>query len=86
MRIFYADGHNEILEEDFKKYREKNKKGYKKPLVINNHTLTPLSNTTYKECYWTNLHLFVRTYPYFKEVLDKKHFELSKKLVLKKSL
>lgn len=69
LKIYYADGHNEIVNGHYHDYQLKNKKGYKKPIVIDGEYLYPTMNTKDIRCQWINLRIFKEYYSSFKKIL-----------------
>lgn len=57
LRVYYADGHSEIADEDIQFYIKKNKgkRGYKNPILINSQKLYPTIDQKSYFCCWIDL-------------------------------
>lgn len=57
LRVYYADGHSEIIDDNIQSYiiKNKGKIGYKKPILINNQLLHPTIDQKNYLCCWIDL-------------------------------
>lgn len=57
IRVYYADGHSEIIVDNIQNYiiKNKGKIGYKKPILINNQLLYPTIDQKNDYCCWIDL-------------------------------
>ncbi len=57
LRVYYADGHSEIADEDIRSYIKKNKgkQGYKNPVLVNSQWLYPTVDQKDYLCCWIDL-------------------------------
>lgn len=59
LKLYYADGHNEILiVDDFQDYIVKQNSGYKHPIYIQNQWLYPIMSYRDERCIWIHLECF----------------------------
>lgn len=57
IRVYYADGHYELRDENIQDYIKQNrgKSGYKHPILIENQNLYPTIDQKENLCCWINL-------------------------------
>lgn len=82
LRVYYADGHSELVKKDLSDFAilSKVKSGYKNPIQIGDDFLYPTKNKRDKDCCYVNLKCFDYHNDYFIELLKTKNLlEKSKK-------
>lgn len=71
-RVYYSDGHNEIVNEQVKNLipKRKDRKGYKNPILFEDVYLHPTHNQKEKDCKWINLAYLEEKDPLFIHLLE----------------
>jgi len=73
VRIYYADGHSEIIDQRINNFQNgQRKSGYKNPICVADECLYPTMNQRDEECRWINLEYFEEKDPFFLQTLKKK--------------
>ena len=74
LRVYYADGHSEIIIENIQSYiiKNKGKIGYKKPILINSQWLYPTINQKNGYCCWIDLEQLDDYNEYYMNLLKQK--------------
>lgn len=68
--LHYADGHFELVEGIIDEYRLQNQKGYKNPIVIQDHYLYPTKNIKNQHCQWLNIEMVQESNHYYMLLLE----------------
>ncbi len=71
LSIFYSDRTHVIVKDDIRRYRVKMKKGYKRPILINNSLLYPTKSIKDEDCIFVNIEMFVKGDAYYHYLLNK---------------
>lgn len=88
MRVYYNDGHSEIVFDDIKTYlhQNKGKQGYKKAIYVHENWLYPTMNQKDEYCHWINLQYLLENDSYYKELLKEKSlYHKAKMMYLKQT-
>lgn len=86
IKIYYSDGHTEIIFEDIKSYlqQKRAKKGYKNAILLHENWLYPTMNQKDYSCHWVNLYYLREKNPYCKQLLkDKNIYQKAKIMYIK---
>ena len=85
-KVYYADGHSEILSNQMQFYlkQRKSKQGYKNPIMMGMIKLYPTLGERNQDCCWINLdYLEQRNSFYISLLEEKKLIKASQKMYLK---
>ncbi|MEG0367599.1 MAG: hypothetical protein RR585_12235 [Coprobacillus sp.] len=82
MRLYFADGHYEIVNKQVRNYLiKRDDQGYKKPILIYAGYLHPTKNRCDMSCKWVNLEYFIQNHYLFITLLKQKGlYEKTKKM------
>jgi len=58
LKLFYADGHSEMLLDNIQKYIVKINTGYKNPIYLQEQQLYPTTNYENENCIWIHFDYF----------------------------
>ena len=86
IRVYYDDGHTEVLFEDIQSYLQQKriKKGYKNAIVLHENWLYPTMNQKDFSCHWVNLKYLHHQNKYCQNLLhDKSLYQKARIMYIK---
>ena len=86
MRVYYDDGHTEVIFEDIQGYLQQKriKRGYKNAIVLQENWLYPTMNQKDFSCHWVNLKHLHQQNEYYQNLLhDKSLYQKARIMYMK---
>ncbi len=87
IRVYYHDGHSEIVLEDIKTYVHQRKtRGYKNAILFDENWLYPTMNQRDEDCCWINLHYLKNANVFYRQLLKQKNLYQKAKMMYMKQI
>lgn len=87
VRVYYEDGHSEVVFDDIKTVaNQRKKRGYKNAILLDRSWLYPTRNQKDDSCCWINLHYFKNANAYCRQLLTKRNLYPKAKMMYMKQI